>query len=60
METIASTVDVVAGDVEGGLGELEKASSYQQKFRRKLIIILIIAICVALIVVFSLYEKLKS
>lgn len=60
VETIAGTVSHVADDVEGGISELEKASNYQQKFRRKLLIILIIAICVALIVVFSLYSKLKN
>lgn len=58
--TIADTVSNVAEDVEGGISELEKASNYQQKFRRKLVIILIIAIVVALIVVFSLYSKLKN
>lgn len=60
IETIDNTISQVADDVEGGVSELQKAASHQQKFRRKVLIILIIALIIAFLVVFSLYAKLKN
>jgi t-SNARE complex subunit (syntaxin) len=60
IQTIDNSISQVAEDVEGGVSELQKASEYQQKFRRKVLIVLIIALILAFIVVFSLYSKLKK
>lgn len=60
IQTIDNSISQVAEDVEGGVSELQKAASHQQKFRRKVLIILILALIVAFIVVFSLYSKLKN
>lgn len=43
-----------------GASELEKAASSQNKFRKKVVFLLIIAIIIALLVVFSIYSKLKK
>jgi t-SNARE domain-containing protein 1 len=60
VQTIDNAISQVADDVEGGVSELQKASEYQQKFRRKVLVVLIIALILAFIVVFSLYSKLKK
>lgn len=43
-----------------GASELEKAASSQNKFRKKVVFLLIVAIIIALLVVFSIYSKLKK
>lgn len=49
-DTIEGSIDHVAGDVEAGRSELVKAAEYQAKYRRKVVILLIIAVIIGLIV----------
>lgn len=59
LQTIDNAISQVEEDVEGGVSELQKAATSQQKFRRKVLIVLIIALVIAFLVLFSLYSKLK-
>jgi len=60
IQTIDNSISQVVEDVEGGVSELQKAANHQQKFRRKVLFILIVALIIAFLVVFSLYNKLKN
>lgn len=60
IQTIDNAISQVDNDVEQGVSELQKAASHQEKFRRKVLIVLIIALIIAFIAVFSLYSKLKN
>lgn len=57
IETIENQVADVESNVEQGEAELQKASSYQQRIRKKSFLIFIIILIVALIVGFSVYSK---
>ncbi|KAG5676277.1 hypothetical protein PVAND_006125 [Polypedilum vanderplanki] len=57
IETIENQVTDVETNVEQGEAEIRKASSYQQKIRKKAFIIFVILLIVALIVGFSVYSK---
>lgn len=59
-ETIEGSIDHAASDVESGRTELDKAAEYQARYRRKVIILLIIAVIIGLIVTGAVVAKLKS
>lgn len=50
----------MAGDVESGRSELLKAAEYQAKYRRKVGILLLIAVIIGLIVTGLVVSQLKS
>jgi syntaxin 7 len=58
VETIENTVADVENNVEEGTAELRKASSYQQKIRKKAFIIFCILLVIAIIVSISIYRSL--
>lgn len=57
VDNIGDHIENVAIDVDQAREELAKASSYQQKYRKKVFIIFIICLIVALIIAFSIYSK---
>lgn len=59
-DTIENSIDHAAGDVEAGTSELVKAAEYQAKYRRKVAILLIIAIIIGLIVTGLVVAQLRS
>ena len=58
VETIENQVSDVENNVEEGTAELRKASSYQQKIRKKAFIIFCIFLILAIIVSISIYRSL--
>ncbi|XP_070492442.1 syntaxin-7 [Chironomus tepperi] len=58
VETIENTVADVETNVEEGTAELRKASSYQQKIRKKAFIIFCVFLIIAIIVAISIYRSL--
>lgn len=59
-DTIETNVEHATADIEGGTSELQKAAEYQAKYRRKVIILLIIAVIIGLIVTGLVVSQLKS
>lgn len=59
-DTIEGSIDHVAGDVEAGRTELLKAAEYQAKYRRKVAILLLIAVIIGLIVTGLVVSQFKS
>lgn len=59
-DTIENSIDHVAGDVEAGRSELLKAAEYQAKYRRKVAILLLIAVIIGLIVTGLVVAQFKS
>lgn len=59
-DTIENSIDHVAGDVEAGRSELLKAAEYQAKYRRKVAILLLIAVIIGLIVTGLVVSQFKS
>lgn len=59
-DTIEGSIDHVANDVEGGRSELLKAAEYQAKYRRKVAILLLIAVIIGLIVTGLVVSQLRS
>lgn len=57
IETIANQVSDVENNVEEGTAELRKASSYQQKIRKKALIIFIICLIIVFIISISIYTR---
>lgn len=57
IDTIENHVSDVEENVVAGEVEIRKASTYQQKIRKKAFFILIILLIIALIVAFSIYSK---
>ena len=57
VETIENQVADVETNVEEGTAELRKASSYQQKIRKKAFIIFCILLVLAIIVSISIYRS---
>lgn len=60
LDTIEGSIDNVANDVEDGRSELHKAAEYQAKYRRKVFILLLIAVIIGLIVTGLVVSQLKS
>ena len=59
-DTIEGSIDHAASNVEAGTSELLKAAEYQAKYRRKVIILLIVAVIIGLIVTGLVVSQLKS
>lgn len=59
-DTIENSIDHAANDVEAGTSELQKAAEYQARYRRKVIILLLIAVIIGLIVTGLVVAQLKS
>ncbi|XP_055303628.1 syntaxin-12 [Sitodiplosis mosellana] len=59
IDTIENSIDNVGNDVEAGRSELVKAAEYQAKYRRKVIILLLIAVIIGLIVTGLVVSQLK-
>lgn len=59
-DTIEQGIDHAAGEVEAGTSELIKAAQSQAKYRRKVLILLAIAVIIGLIVTGIIVSALKS
>ncbi|ETN60092.1 syntaxin [Anopheles darlingi] len=60
IDSIENSIAGTAENVERGAEELDKAATYQNKYRRKVLILLIIAVILGLIVTGTIISKLKS
>lgn len=56
-DTIDNNIENIHGNVESGVQELVKGSNYQNKFRRKVHILLLFAIIVFMVLVIILVIK---
>lgn len=59
-DTIENSIDNVGSDVEAGRSELVKAAEYQAKYRRKVIILLLIAVIIGMIITGLVVSQLKN
>lgn len=60
IDSIENSIGRAVDNVEGGAEELVKAAEYQNRYRRKVLILLIIAVILGLIVTGVIVAKLKS
>lgn len=60
LDTIENRIENVAGNVENGASELVKAAQSQASYRKKVLILLIIAVIIGLIVTGIIVSSLKS
>ncbi|XP_001865470.2 syntaxin-7 [Culex quinquefasciatus] len=60
IDTIENTIEHTVSNVESGATELAKAAEYQNRYRRKVLILLIIAIVLGVIVTGIIVSKLKG
>lgn len=60
IDTIENTIEHTVSNVESGATELAKAAEYQNRYRRKVLILLIIAIVLGVTVTGIIVSKLKS
>lgn len=60
IDTIENTIEHTVSNVESGATELAKAAEYQNRYRRKVLILLIIAVVLGVIVTGIIVSKLKS
>uniref|UniRef100_A0A336MRT9 CSON005416 protein n=1 Tax=Culicoides sonorensis TaxID=179676 RepID=A0A336MRT9_CULSO len=60
IDTIENTIESTAGNVEAGREELIKAAEYQAKYRKKVCILLLIAVIIGLIVTSIIVSQIKS
>lgn len=58
--TIESNIENVQGNVEQGASELQKAATYQNKYRKKVLILLLIAVIVGTIVTIVVISDVKN
>lgn len=59
-DTIEGSIDHTVGNIEAGTSELIKAAELQARYRRKVAILLIIAVIIGLIVTGLVVSQLKS
>lgn len=59
-DTIEGSIDHTVGSIEAGTSELMKAAQLQAKYRRKVAILLIVAVIIGLIVTALVVSQLKS
>lgn len=59
-DTIESSIDHTTNNIESGTTELMKAAQSQAKYRRKVLILLVIAVIIGLIVTGIIVSQLKS
>lgn len=57
VQRIEDITNDVYNNVDDGVVELRKAETYQQKHRKKILILLLICLVVALIIAISIYLK---
>lgn len=60
LDSIENGIEDAATDVESGRAELIKAAEYQAKYRRKVAILLLIAVIIGLIVTGIVVSQLRS
>uniref|UniRef100_A0A182JG91 t-SNARE coiled-coil homology domain-containing protein n=1 Tax=Anopheles atroparvus TaxID=41427 RepID=A0A182JG91_ANOAO len=60
IDTIENSIGRTADNVESGAEELKTASEYQNRYRRKVLILLVIAVIIGLVVTGIIVSKLKS
>lgn len=60
IDTIESSIDHSAAEVEAGAAEMQKAAEYRTRYRKKILILLVIAVIIGLIVTGIIVSKLKS
>ncbi|XP_052861961.1 syntaxin-12 isoform X2 [Anopheles cruzii] len=60
IDTIENSIGRTAENVEDGAQELAKAATYQNRYRRKVLILLVIAVILGLIVTGTIVSKLKN
>lgn len=60
VDTIENSIDHAAGNIEEGTEQLIKASSYQNKYRKKLLILVAIATVIVIILIAVLVTQLKK
>lgn len=59
IDTIENTIEHTVGNVEAGHTELAKAAEYQNRYRRKVLILLIIAVILGVIITGIIVSRLK-
>lgn len=59
IDTIENCIETATGNIEQGTSELQKAAQYQNKFRRKLLILTIIAIIIIAILIAIVVTSVK-
>lgn len=59
IDDIESCIENATGNIEQGTSELQKAERYQNKFRRKLIILILVAIIVIAILIAIIVPSVK-
>ncbi|KXJ68828.1 hypothetical protein RP20_CCG001549 [Aedes albopictus] len=60
IDTIENTIEHTVGNVESGHTELAKAAEYQNRYRRKVLILLIIAVILGVIITGIIVSRLKT
>ncbi|XP_065078020.1 syntaxin-7 [Ochlerotatus camptorhynchus] len=60
IDTIENTIEHAVSNVESGHTELEKAVEYQNRYRRKVIILLLIAVILGMIITGIIVSRLKN
>lgn len=60
IDTIENTIEHTVGNVESGHTELAKAAEYQNRYRRKVLILLIIAVILGVIITGIIVSRLKN
>lgn len=60
IDTIENTIEHTVGNVESGHTELAKAAEYQNRYRRKVLILLIIAVILGVIITGVIVSRLKN
>lgn len=58
-DSIEDNIDTTAANVEGGTAELQKASQYQQKYRKRLCYLALIGTVILIILIIILVVELK-
>lgn len=58
--SIEANIEQVQGNVEQGASELQKAATYQNKYRKKVLFLLILAIIVGIIVTAVVVSDVKN
>ncbi|EAT38717.1 AAEL009398-PA [Aedes aegypti] len=60
IDTIENTIEHTVGNVESGHTELAKAAEYQNRYRRKVMILLLIAVILGVIITGIIVSRLKN
>lgn len=60
IDTIENSIDHAAGNVEEGTEQLIKATRYQNKYRKKLLVLVAIAAVIVIVLIAVLVTELKK